>query len=131
MEVLVAASSGAIAGLISGVIGSLIAPWVQWTIVKRRNLFNYRRELIRTWREQIESFDHESGNIRGSATYSAIRPHLKQEVRDSLESPRTVHVEQDSRSGVDGLTVTGKSPSSVKALLLDEVARIEKERGLV
>jgi hypothetical protein len=98
----------AIARLISGIIASPIAPWVQWAVEKRRKLFNYRRELVKTWREEIESFDHESGNIRGTATYSAIRPHLKQAVRDSLESPRTVYVEIDSRSGVDGFTGKGK-----------------------
>ena len=127
---MVAASSGAIAGLISGVIASLIAPWVQWAIEKRRNLFTYRRELIRSWREDIENYDHAEGNIRVTATYSAIRPHLKVEVRERLESPRTVHVELDSRSE-GGVTISGKSPSSVKTLLLDEVARLEQDCGLV
>src|SRR5215211_2793837 len=130
MEVLVAASSGAIAGLISGVIGSLIAPWVHWAIEKRHNLFNYRRELVETWRNELEHYDYESGNVRTTATYSAIRPHLKQGVRERLESPRTVHVESESREGVSDVTVSGKSPASVKNMLLDEVARLEQQWGL-
>src|SRR5918997_6541220 len=130
MDVLIAASSGAIAGLISGVIGSLIAAWVQWAVEKRRNLFRYRRDSIKSWRDAIESYDHDEGNIRTTATYSAIRPHLKQEIRERLENPREFHVEIDDRSGVDGVTVRGKTPSSVKTILLDEVARIEKEWGL-
>ena len=118
-------------GFIAGVVGSLFGPLVQWAVEKRRNLFSYRRELIRAWREDIENFDHDGENIRNTATYSAIRPHLKREVRERLESPRTVIVEQDSRSGVDGLTASGKSSSSVKTLLLVEVARIEQKWGLV
>lgn len=131
MELLLSASAGAIAGLISGVIGSLIAPWVQWAIEKRRNLFEYRRELIKTWRDELENFDYEEGNIRTTATYSAIRPHLKQEIGERLESPREVHVEVESRDGVSDITISGKSPSSVKNMLLDEVARIERDWGLV
>jgi hypothetical protein len=43
MEVLVAASSGMIAGFISGVIGSLIAPWVQWAMVEAAYMEARRR----------------------------------------------------------------------------------------
>lgn len=91
----------------------------------------YRRDLIKSWREAIESYDHAEGNIRDTATYSAMRPHLKQEIRERLENPRELHVEIDDRSGEDRLAVRGQSPSSVKNLLLDEVTRLEQEWGLV
>jgi|ERR671917_227652 hypothetical protein len=89
MEVWVAASSGAIARLISGVIRLLIAPWVQWAIEQRCSRLNYRQERIRTWREVISgvpgSFDH----FAATSTYSEIRTHLAEDVRERLERPRT------------------------------------------
>jgi hypothetical protein len=45
VEVLVA-SSGTIAGFISGVIGSLIAPWVQWAMVEAAYMEVRRRGLV-------------------------------------------------------------------------------------
>lgn len=49
MDVLIAAASGAIAA----VIGSLIEPWVQWAVERRRDRQKYRRKLIQSWRELI------------------------------------------------------------------------------
>jgi hypothetical protein len=46
VEVLVAASSGTIAGFISGVIGSLIAPWIQWAMVEAAYMEARRRGLV-------------------------------------------------------------------------------------
>lgn len=34
-------------GLLGGVVGSLIPPWVNWGIELRREKMKYRRELIR------------------------------------------------------------------------------------
>lgn len=121
MEVLIAASSGAIAGLISGVIGSLIAPWVQWAIEKRRSRLSYRQERIGVWRRSIREFDY-FGTKKFTATgaYSEMRPHLQGDVRESLETPRTSIVSNEARGEV-----------AERSLLLDEVTRIEKEWGLV
>ena len=105
MEVLVAASSGAIAGLISGVIGSLIAPWVQWAIEKRRSRLGYRQQLINTWREGIDRFDFQlelTGSFGETDWYSAIRPHLRDDVIEALERPRTAIVANEGRGNRQG-----------------------------
>ncbi len=90
-----------------------------------------RRDLIKSWRDGLDSHDPVEGNILRTATYSAIRPHLKPEIRDDLENPRLVNVEIDSRSGEDRLVVVNQDPFSVKNTLLDEVARIEGEWQLI
>ena len=109
----------ALVGLVGGVIGSLIAPWVQWAVEKRRRQVEYRRELIQSWRAEIEAFDHEANNFGDTAAYSAIRSHLRSEVREAVEKPRTFYV-----GG-------GRGDMVKKHKLLDEVARIEKEWELV
>jgi hypothetical protein len=37
---------GGLSGLITGAIGSLVAPWVNWGIEKRRKKMDRHRELI-------------------------------------------------------------------------------------
>jgi hypothetical protein len=106
-------------GLIGGVVGSLVAPWVQWAVEKRRNIYDYRRVLIRVWREKIEGFDYSAGSIGDTATYAAIRPLLDPEIRKKLENSRTVII-----PGVRG-------PHPIKQLLLDKVSRIERKWGLM
>jgi hypothetical protein len=93
MEALVAASSGAIAGLITGVIGSLIAPWVQWAIETRRNRQNYRRELIQTWRRVIDEgiiIDDAGFNeiyeFTHTPEYSLMKRYLSAELRGWMEA---------------------------------------------
>jgi hypothetical protein len=42
---------GGAAGLITGIIGSLFAPWINWGIEKKRKKQDRRAELIKQWRE--------------------------------------------------------------------------------
>jgi len=44
----------AVVGLVSGAIGSLIAPWINWRIEKVRLKIEYQRKRIAGWREAIE-----------------------------------------------------------------------------
>lgn len=43
----------AVAGLISGTIGSLIAPWVHWGIEARREQHKTRQQLLKAAREVL------------------------------------------------------------------------------
>ncbi|KGE78191.1 hypothetical protein [Halomonas salina] len=109
------------AGLLAGAIGSLVAPWVHWAIEKRRSQFMYRQELVRTWRVEIESFSWDHGDFGDSTTYAAMRPHMREEVIKKFEAQRTMHVPPDG----------GRGQKLHKQWASDEVARIEKEWGLV
>jgi hypothetical protein len=59
-------------GLMGRVVGSLVAPWVQWAIEKRRSRINHRRELVKTWREDVERFTWDKGDFRLTVTYSVV-----------------------------------------------------------
>lgn len=108
----------AILAFIGGLAGSLVAPWINWGIEKRRNRFNYRKELITSWRNYLEN-QHMEELILESPVYSAIRPHLKPEVISDIENQRMAHVPG------------GRGGNVKKQMILDEVARIEKEWKLV
>lgn len=106
----------ALLGLVAGVVGSLIAPWVQWAVEKRRSTLAYRADTIRRWREAVD------GDPRGflnTSQYASLRPHLKKEVLSRVEDHRT-HIAAGGRGG-----------DAKKQMLLDEIARIEREWGLL
>jgi hypothetical protein len=107
-------------GLVAGVVGSLVAPWVQWAVEKRRGRTEHRRTLIKQWRKDFQTFDYDKHKLGDSAVYSSLRPHLRASVRDAIEKPRTASVPSEGRGG-----------SVKKQMLLDEVTRLEKKWGLV
>jgi hypothetical protein len=107
-------------GLIAGVVGSLFGPLVQWAVEKRRGRMNYRKDLIKQWRKDFEEFEYDKHKLGDSASYSALRPHLRASVRDTIEKPRTAYVPNEGRHG-----------SVKQQMILDEVARLEKKWGLV
>jgi hypothetical protein len=52
-EIVIALIGGG-AGLITGALSSLIAPWSQWGVEKRRLTHQLRVEQVRTWRAGVE-----------------------------------------------------------------------------
>ena len=84
-----------------------------------------RRAQVATWRDAVEALDEgfmdeeRLGLFLSSSEYSTLRPLLTAEVVAKLERPRTAYV-----GGSRGNNVR-------KYLLLDEVARIEREWRLV
>jgi hypothetical protein len=111
----------ALLGFTGGIIGSLIVPWVQWAIEKRRGKFEYRQEMIKTWREGIDNFNWTDDDFGNSSIYGAIRPHIKPDMIEKFEAQRTFHVPPDG----------GRGTNLQKQWASDEVARIENEWGLL
>lgn len=103
-----------IVGLISGAVGSLIAPWVHWGIEKRREKLNRRRELTDNARIFF------SGNVftreicRQSLTYAAIRPYLSRRIADNVQQRNVSGGEQTLREHI-----------------LQELAALEKKWKLI
>ncbi len=113
--------TSAFLGLIGGVVGSLVAPWVQWAIEKRRSKFEYRRSLIEKWRAEIDAFDWVNENFGNSSIYAGMRPHMQAQVIEKFEAQRTIFVAPDD----------GRGENLPKQWASDEVARIEKEWDLL
>ena len=88
----------------------------------RRGRLNSRRVLIQAVREIVEKEEQiKLPGLINTATYSAIRPHLKPEVRQSLESD-VIEVIPESPVG---RTLTHKN------MVLDEMTRLEREWNLL
>ena len=108
-------------GLVSGAIGSLIAPWVKWRIEKRKLIHNRRVELIDNWRSFIEDFDFDNKNFGNTSVYAAMKPYMDVEVIKKFEAQRTLYVTPDG----------GRGEKLFKHWASDQVSKIEKDWELV
>jgi len=118
--------SEVIVGIVSAAVGfasGLLTPWIKWQIDKRREQLAYRRESVKAWRAAIEKEEYQSADelstFLSSAAYSGLRIHLSAEALKTVEAVQTIYV-----GGARGDFVQ-------KNVLLDEVARLEKEWALL
>ncbi len=116
MEEIVKVVVPAVVGLIAGAIGSLIAPWVNWGIEKRKLQLAARREFIAAARKALDDSPSKR-DFRESGFYSQLRPLLSASVRESIESD-TIVVQLGGRgSGADNFVPQ----------VLDEIHALEKK----
>lgn len=108
-------------GLVSGAIGSLVAPWVKWGIEKRKLVHNRRVELINNWRSFIEEFDFDNENFGNTTVYAAMRPYMDENVIKKFEAQRTFYVTPEG----------GRGKKLFKQWASDQVSKIEKDWKLL
>ena len=109
----------AVIGLVSGAIGSLVAPWVNWGVEKRRIKREARAAKIAEWRSYVEMFDFDNEEFGGTSIYADMRPSLREDIVSIVESD-TIFVGADYRGG-----------NHIKYKIADEISRIERKWGLV
>jgi hypothetical protein len=115
MELKVAIIAGVV-GLLTGVVGSLVAPWVQWGIEKRRFRLNRRLGYIKQWRRFV-SDDFDQSSFKETRTFKTLRPYLSQDLVTKIE-------DQDIYA-----SMTGGDP--IRSQLLDEITSLEREWKLI
>jgi len=74
-----------IVGLITGLIGSLIAPWVHWGIEKKRIRLAERKELLTQARVSLSMYESR-GEYITTSTYSRVRPYLPASALAAIEN---------------------------------------------
>jgi hypothetical protein len=110
----------ALIGLVSGVIGSLIAPWVNWGIEKRRARLEARRRFIADARAELQH-GPEKKQFRESVLYSRLLPHLSDRTIKQLMSDAIT-----IQSGGRGAGVNNYIPQ-----VLDDVRDLEAKWKLL
>lgn len=113
-------ASGAAAGFISGMITSLIAPFVGWHIEKKRLLHAGRKEFIASARAELAKLKSE-GDFEGSELYSRLRPHFSERTIAARNKESTVVIKSGRRTRV----------YSYIESVCDDVAALEQKWGLV
>lgn len=118
----VTALMAGVVGLVTGAIGSLIAPWINWGIEKRRKQHGNRAKLIETWRDIIAGPRFERDHMIGHPSYGALKPLLSVKAIEQLHRPESSHI----------VVRGGAGPGYAdRSLLQQEIARIKREWGLV
>jgi hypothetical protein len=117
-----AAIVGGVAGIITGGITSLLAPWTNWGIEKRRQKLNARRDRIEQWRKMVKVKEFARESFRETTGYSTLRPYLTTGLIEEIERP-----------GTSLLLTVGDTVRStqLKAKILDEIAGIERQWKLL
>lgn len=115
-----------VVGLITGAIGSLVAPWANWLVEKKKQKLAYRRQLISDARTAISSiilqsvYDGKSGGPKSTdATEVIIKLSMQ---KDILYFFPSITMELDT---------DGKGVSDLTFRLLDELSKKEKEWDLI
>ncbi len=86
---------GGIAGVVTGGLSSLIAPWANWQIDKRRQRLKHKQYLVALWRDMLGSVlkDCEANPSKGyywsrierHPTFTSLRPQLKSETYQEMK----------------------------------------------
>jgi hypothetical protein len=74
MDALIAA----IVGFVTGILGTFVAPWVNWGIEKRRLVREDRRKAIAQWRGSVHALwvPGENERFPSSADFHAMKAYL-------------------------------------------------------
>lgn len=141
---------GAVAGLISGTIASLIAPWIKWGIEKKKLLLTERKLLVKDVREIIltEYTEHEKFNemlalnpdftkdkkiypkalsyydmLQKHSQFQKFIPFLDADIKESLMNAKLLSLD-------DRGSKLGELPLPL-AKILENINRIEKKWELI
>ncbi len=114
----------AIIGLISGSIGSLVAPWAQFGVEKYKLRLENRKKFIDNCREEIQKDEFDIVEFINTPLYSQLRVELAQNLREELSKVSSDKV-------VIQLGGRGEGANNYKPKLLDELAYIENKWKLL
>lgn len=108
-----------IIGLLTGALGSLVAPWINWGIEKRKIQRKERVKLLKDLRKYSLTDSLQNKNFLNSNMYIQIRPFLSDNLIEELE--------------MDGILieVSNRNPlPKLNSIFLIELAKIERSWGL-
>jgi hypothetical protein len=108
-----------LATAVLGFFGGLATPWVKARYDAIAEKRTYQKGLIAAWRAKLAENPQLPKHFGDTHEYASLRAHMKPEVVKRFEAPRTLYV-----PGGRGLDVR-------KQMLLDEIARIEKDWQLL
>ena len=120
---IIVASIAAVAGLTSGAIGSLIAPWVHHAIESRRMAIEYRQQLIRDLRNLLDG-KKTVADMQRSSMWGFILENLNEEERkEALPQYETITIFVGLDDGLNGEELRKMGISKM-------ISRLEEEWGL-
>lgn len=106
-------------GLLTGALGSLVAPWMHWGIEKRKNRRKERLRLLTDLRNYLLKENPQKRDFLKSIMYIQIRPFLSKKLINELE-----------QSSLVGEIHNQNLFLKLNSDFLDELQEIESDWGL-
>lgn len=114
----------AFSGFIAGAIASLVAPWINWGIEKRKMRLEARREFISVARRDVTK-GSDKFKFREGTIYSRLRPYLSERTRKEIESDK-ITIQMSGRGSGEY-----SGPRHYARLVLDDIQALEKKWKLL
>lgn len=118
---IIVAAIAAIAGLISGVIASLVSPWVHHAVETRRKSIEYKINLIDETRKLLDTTET-IAEIRTSSLWGFISENLNEQEKKNV-FPGAIVIEISDGGQDDDLSQDDHRKSGISYML----SRLEKE----
>ena len=107
-----------IIGLLTGTIASLVAPWINWRLERKKTEREEKQKLIANLRLYVLKNDPKNSEFMNSIEYIRIRPYLSELFVRELENTKEVVV------------LTNSIRSKYQSDLLEQIDRIEEDWNL-
>ena len=113
-----AAAIGGGAGLATGAVSSLLAPWAKWSIEKRQVKMQHRLAILKEARRGVAEYRRVHTSIVSESWYQQLRPYMTSAGIASIEAPR-----------VPSVTALGQQElrHSRAVTLAGEIDRVERD----
>ena len=115
---------------VTGAIASLIAPWANWGVDKRKKRLEWRKGFINECKRIINKREFEITQFRDTSYYSNIKINLSKSLTKEIAN----HIGRyghGKRLGLEEELKIVKKEASIKSRLLEEITLLEKKWGLL
>ena len=109
-------------GLVAGIVGSLVAPWVNWGIEKRKIRYQYRRQVIIGGSNYTASLHFKFSQATKAAWYNSLK----------LEFPAATKLELEKLEEL--LTINGECSSltdEARFIIQNELTALKKKWRII
>ncbi len=107
--------------VVSGLISTFAAPYINWGIEKKKMRQERRKELLRSAREELNSDSFQIENFKSREIYSRIQPYLSENTKGSITGS----------DGVFIMVVDGTSDDMFRNLISEDLHKQEEDWGLI
>lgn len=115
---------------ITGAIASLIAPWANWGVEKRRKKIEWRKGFVNDCKRIINKSDFDIDQFVETFYYSNLKIHLSNSLKKEIESKTKKYIPGRRLGLKEELEIVDKE-IKIKNILLDEITLLEKKWGLL
>lgn len=110
---------------VTGAIASLVAPWANWGVEKRKNKLLWRKGFINECKRIIGKNDFDLDIFRESSFYSNLKSHLSDKLKKEIKEKRKRYILGKRLALNEELEIV-EQETKIKNNLFDEIAILEK-----